>query len=147
MKITLSNQLKKIANLLKELEEPLGYLGTDTSVPTVIKTSLHKILSGQFKESDLEKVHDDIKTAIKVIKPGAFKEMLRYLVLMPIQIRLKKIDPVNFPNYERKRKDFIQDLKQSIKIKEREQKTLETIMNEGLTKGAPSHQILHGETV
>jgi hypothetical protein len=24
---------------------------------------------------------------------------------------------------------------------------LETIMNEGLTKGAPSHQILHGETV
>src|SRR5271157_4624178 len=126
--------LKAASDLVKEFSRVTGLLDEET--PEIIKSTLHRIQTKPITDELLNSSHNLIKEEIKKLKNPNRKEMLRYLTLIPIQLALQKINPVDVDS--QKKLQFLIDLKNLRRDKELQQKYTEKTMEEGLSKGAPS---------
>lgn len=125
------------------LTDDLGkvYKFFDEETPEVIKSVVNGIIRTDPTGENLEKAHDIIKSEIKKLKNPLRRELLQYLVLMPIQEKLGRINPVTVDRA--KKNQLLSDFKRLKVDKETQQKYTERTMEEGLSKGAPSKQIKH----
>jgi DNA-binding transcriptional ArsR family regulator len=143
MKATLADQIRKVAfelllNPLKSsLKEVMGYLDKDT--PIDIKTSVNRMVREILSSDQLEKIHEIIKASIKGLKNLKRKEMLRFLILQPVQVALGKIKPTDVNFHERLK--YLTDLKKIEKDETTRQEYAEKFQEKGLTKGVPHSQV------
>ena len=125
------------------LADDLGKVYTffDEETPEVIRSVVNGIIRTDPTGEKLEKAHNIIKSEIKKLKNPLRRELLQYLVLMPIQEKLGRINPVTVDRA--KKNQLFSDFKRLKVDREIQQKYTEKSMEEGLSKGAPSKQIKH----
>lgn len=122
-----------------DLQRDLKVVNLDDETPIAIKSLVNKIVRQSLTEKELEKAHDTIKDEIKKLKNPERKEMLRYLVLQPIQVELKKIDPMDMDRT--KRIKYLKDLKDIFMDENTRRQYSERLEKESLPKGVSPSQI------
>ena len=126
---SLTDDLKKVHSLL------------DASTPEIIKALINRVIRTDPPLPILEQEHDKIKEEIKKLNDPYTRAILRYLVLIPIQLALGKVHPTSVDNS--KKVELLSKLKYEQSTKTNEQILRELGMLEGLTTGSPAGQIKH----
>jgi hypothetical protein len=140
MRATLADQIRRIAGIFSLQDFPkISRLLINYDVAPVIKKVVLKAQGrDKITESDMNAVRDSLKQITDLKE----REMFQYIILKPIQAYLGKITPTTEDN--RKREEFINELRQRSSEKSREEDSIKNIrqkMKDTLTKGAPTTQV------
>ena len=140
-KACISQLLRTVVGFTSQLKQDLGRVTDflDDETPETIKSVVHRIVTQDLAEKELEKAHNTVKEEIKKLKNPNRKEMLRFVVLMPIQIALDKIEPMDMDRTVRNK--FMIDLRNMSRDSDIRKEYSEQLMIESLPKGTPSSQI------